>query len=202
MTRALRVDPCHPEPDVLDEAASVLRAGGIVAFPTESFYGLGGDALDERAVARVYRIKGRPESKPLLVLVDGIERVDSLCVDIPGGARQLMAEHWPGPLTLVLRAGPAVPRLVTAGTGTLGVRVPGHPVALGLVRAAALPVTAPSANRSGAEPPVTAGAARASIGEDVDLLLDGGPTAGGTGSTVADCTVWPPRILRQGPVRL
>lgn len=202
MTRVLQVDPRWPEPAALEEAASVLRSGGVVAFPTESFYGLGADALDPQAVERIFRIKGRPESKPLLVLVDGIERVEALCVEISAGARELMARHWPGPLTLVLRAAPAVPALVTAGTGTLGVRVPGHPVALGLVRAAALPVTAPSANESGGEPPTTPGAVRASFEGRVDMLLDGGPTAGGPGSTVADCTVWPPRLLRQGPVRL
>ena len=200
MTRLLEVDPRYPQRAVLDEAASVLRSGGIVAFPTESFYGLGADALDEAAVARVFRAKGRPESQPLLVLVDSAERVEALCVEIPEGARGLMARHWPGPLTLVLRAAPTVPAALTAGTGTLGVRVPGHPVALGLVRAAALPVTAPSANPSGREPPTTARAVRDHFAGQLDLILDGGPTAGGAGSTIADCTVWPPRLVRQGPV--
>jgi L-threonylcarbamoyladenylate synthase len=186
----------------LDEAASVLKSGGLVAFPTESFYGLGADALNAEAVERVFRIKGRPASKPLLVLVDGIERVEALCVEISEGARALMARHWPGPLTLVLRAAPGVPLSVTAGTGTLGVRVPGHPVALGLVRAAALPVTAPSANPSGGEPPTTAEAVRDYFEGQVDLILAAGPTAGGAGSTVADCTAWPPRVVRQGSVRL
>ncbi|MBI2527644.1 MAG: threonylcarbamoyl-AMP synthase [Candidatus Rokubacteria bacterium] len=200
MTRLLVVAPRSPEPAVLDEAAAVLKSGGLVAFPTESFYGLGADALNAAAVARVFCAKGRAESKPLLVLVDSAERVEALCVEIPEGARRLMARHWPGPLTLVLRAAPAVPAALTAGTGTLGVRVPGHPVALGLVRAAALPVTAPSANPSGGEPATTARAVRAHFPGQLDLIVDGGPTAGGTGSTIADCTVWPPRLLRPGPV--
>ncbi|MEK8035616.1 MAG: L-threonylcarbamoyladenylate synthase [candidate division NC10 bacterium] len=202
MTRLLDVDPRQPVAAALDEAASVLKSGGLVAFPTESFYGLGADALNAAAVERVFRIKGRPECKPLLVLVDGIERVEALCVEISEGARALMARHWPGPLTLVLRAAPGVPLSVTAGTGTLGVRVPGHPVALGLVRAAALPVTAPSANPSGGEPPTTAEAVRDYFEGQVDLILAAGPTAGGAGSTVADCTAWPPRVVRQGSVRL
>jgi len=202
VTRLLDVNPLHPEASALEEAASVLKSGGMVAFPTESFYGLGTDALNAEAVGRVVRIKGRPGSKPLLVLVDGIERVEALCVEISEGARALMERHWPGPLTLVLRAAPGLPASVTAGTGTLGVRVPGHPVALGLVRAAALPVTAPSANPSGADPPTTAGGVRGYFEGQVDLILAAGPTAGGAGSTIADCTVWPPRVLRQGAIRL
>jgi L-threonylcarbamoyladenylate synthase len=113
-----------------------------------------------------------------------------------------MARHWPGPLTLVLRAAPHVPSQLTAGTGTIGVRIPGHAVALGLVSAAGLPVTASSANPSAHPPPITAESVREYFGDSLDLILDGGPTAGGPASTVADCTVWPPRILRRGLVRL
>jgi L-threonylcarbamoyladenylate synthase len=113
-----------------------------------------------------------------------------------------MARHWPGPLTLVFRALPDLPPALTAGTGTVGLRMPGHAVALGLVAAARCPVTAPSANPSGAPPATTAEAARGYFDGVVELILDGGPTVGGPGSTVADCTVWPPRVLRQGPVAL
>jgi len=196
------VDADRPDSKVLDAAAAVLKSGGTVAFPTESFYGLGADALSPEAVRRVFRIKGRPESKPLLVLVDSIERALALVEGASPGARELMARHWPGPLTLVLRAAPLVPTEVTAGSGTVGVRVPGHAVALGLVRAAGMPVTAPSANPSGGAPPTRAGEVAASFGDAVDFILDAGATAGGAGSTLADCTVWPPRILRQGPIRL
>ena len=196
------VDADRPDSEVLDAAAAVLQSGGTVAFPTESFYGLGADALSPEAVRRVFRIKGRPESKPLLVLVDSMERALTLVEEASPGARELMARHWPGPLTLVLRAAPTVPAEVTAGSGTVGVRVPGHAVALGLVRAAGMPVTAPSANPSGGAPPTRAGEVAASFGDAVDFILDAGATAGGAGSTLADCTVWPPRILRQGPIRL
>lgn len=202
MTRVVRVDARAPEPLLIAEAAGCVGRGGIVAFPTESFYGLGASALDETAVQRVFRVKGRPETKPLLVLVDSVLMAEALCAEIPAGARQLMAQHWPGPLTLVLRALPSVPASVMAGTGTVGIRMPSHPVALALVAAAGIPVTAPSANPTGEEPATTAQEVVRYFEDRVDLVLDGGPTAGGPGSTVADCTVWPPRVLRQGPVRL
>lgn len=202
MTVTRVVDADRPDPEALDAAAAVLKSGGTVAFPTESFYGLGAAALSPEAVRRVFRIKGRPETKPLLVLVDSVERALALVAEASPGARELMARHWPGPLTLVLRAAPAVPTEVTAGSGTVGVRVPGHAVALGLVRAAGVPVTAPSANPSGEAPPMRAEEVARHFGDAVDLILDGGVTAGGAGSTLADCTVWPPRILRQGPIRL
>jgi L-threonylcarbamoyladenylate synthase len=202
VTTVHRVDARHPDGPGLDAAAAVLEAGGTVAFPTESFYGLGADALDPEAVARVFRIKGRAESRPLLVLVDSVERALSLVAGAGTEVRALMARHWPGPLTLVLPAGPTVPPAITAGTGTVGVRVPGHPVTLALLRAAGRALTGTSANRSGEPPPSCADEVARQLPGLVDVILDGGPTAGGAGSTVADCTVWPPRILRQGPVRL
>jgi len=201
-TRVVNVDPVQPDQSVMRAAGALVVAGGLVAFPTESFYGLGADALDAGAVARVFAVKGRPEDKPLLVLVDGIEMAAGLAAAVPDGARVLMARHWPGPLTLVLRAAARVPAALTGGTGTVGVRMPAHAVARALVAAAARPVTAPSANPSGAPPPLTAAAVRGYFDGRVELILDGGPTAGGAGSTVADCTVWPPRVLRQGPVVL
>ncbi len=198
----LLVDSRHPDPAALADAAAVLARSGLVAFPTESFYGLGAHALRADAVARVFEVKGRAESKPLLVLVGSSAEAEALAKEIVDGARQLMARHWPGPLTLVFRAAAGVPEALTAGTGTIGLRVPGHPVALALVRASGVPITAPSANPSGEAPPTTAEAVRHHFEGRVDLILDGGPTAGGTGSTIADCTVWPPRIIRQGPVAL
>jgi L-threonylcarbamoyladenylate synthase len=202
VTRVLAVDGAAPAREALAAAAALLRAGALVAFPTESFYGLGADALDARAVARVFSVKGRPSWKPVLVLVDSLAMAEAVTAELSGGARELMARHWPGALTLVLKAAPHVPLALTAGTGTIGVRMPGHPVALALVRAARLPVTAPSANPSEAPPPVTAEAVRRYFEGQVDLILDAGPTAGGTGSTVADCTAWPPRLLRAGPIVL
>lgn len=202
MTRVLRVDTRDPEPEAVATAAACMREGGMVAFPTESFYGLGVPALDGRSILRVFRVKGRPESKPLLALVDSIRMAEALCAEIPPGARALMARYWPGPLTLVLRAGSGVPEALTARTGTVGVRMPAHAVALALVQALRAPVTAPSANPSGAPPPVTAEDVLRYFQGQVDLVLDGGRTAGGPASTVADCTTWPPRILREGPIRI
>jgi len=199
-TRVVAVDPVKPDESVMRAAGARVQAGGLVAFPTESFYGLGADALDPAAVARVFEVKGRPDDKPLLVLVDGIDMVSELAAAIPDGARALMARHWPGALTLVLRASARLPAGLTGGTGTVGVRLPGHAVARALVVAAARPITAPSANPSAAPPPRTAPDVRGYFDGRVELILDGGTTPGGAGSTVVDCTVWPPRILRQGPV--
>jgi len=144
----------------------------------------------------------RPESKPLLVLVDAVKMAESLAIGVSDLARRLMATYWPGPLTLVFKAGPELPRELTAGTGTVGIRMPGHPVALGLVRAAGVPVTAPSANPSGAEPPTTAEAVRRFFEGQIDLILDGGPTPGGQPSTVLDVSVSPPRLIRAGAIDL
>ena len=199
-TRIRAVDSEQPDVRAIAAAAAVVEAGGLVVFPTESFYGLGADALDSDAVARVFEAKGRPEHKALLVLVDSIDMAAGLAARVSDGARALMARYWPGPLTLVLEAADRVPAGLTGGGSTIGVRMPGHAVARALVRSAGRPITAPSANPSEAPPALTAAAVREYFEGRVELILDGGPTAGGTGSTVADCTVWPPRILRQGPV--
>jgi len=197
--RVIPLDPLAPAPAGLRAAADVLRAGGAVAFPTETFYGLAAAALDPAAVKRIFALKGRPDSKPLLVLVDSVAMAEAVA-DVGEPARALMRRYWPGALTLVLPARAIVPSDVTAGTGTLGVRVSSHPIAHGLVRALGEPVTAPSANPTGLEPPTTAGAVAAYFPEGLDLVLDGGPTAGGAPSTVLDLTVDPPKIIRQGAV--
>ena len=196
----MRVDPAAPDERVLDEAARVLGRGGLVAFPTETFYGLGAAALDRRAVRHVFEVKGRPASMPLLVLVDSEAMVGRVALEIPVRARVLITRHWPGALTLVLRASAGLPAELTAGTGTVGVRLPAHATARALVRALGAPVTAPSANPTGAEPPTTAGAVLAHFGDALDLVLDGGPTSCGAPSTVVDVTVDPPRVIRQGAV--
>jgi L-threonylcarbamoyladenylate synthase len=189
-----------PETAVLERAAALLKAGEIVAFPTETFYGLGVAALDAGAARRLVRVKGRPEGKPVPVLVAGEAMLRGLVSDVPARARTLMREHWPGPLTLVLRAAAAVPEAVTGGTGTVGVRVSSHAVARALPAAAGGPVTAPSANPSGAPPPTTAADVVRYFDGLIALVLDGGPTAGGRASTVLDVTVDPPRVIRPGPV--
>ena len=195
--RAAEVDP-----PALEEAAGVLRRGGLVAFPTETFYGLGASAFDREAIQRIYAVKGRPEEKPLLVLVDSARMARTLVEEIPTIAWRLMTRYWPGPLTLVFRASPEVPDALTAGTGTIGIRMPGHPVALGLVQAAGVPVTAPSANPEGGEPPTTADEVERYFDGKIELILDSGPTRGGLPSTMVDVTATPPRLLRKGVLEL
>lgn len=201
-TRVLRVDPVTPSRASISEAAAVLARRGLVAFPTETFYGLGADAREPAAVRRIFEVKGRPESKPVLVLVDSVAMAESLVEVIPSQARELMTRHWPGPLTLVLRARPTVPAEVTGGTGTIGIRMPGHAVAMALVEALGGPVTAPSANPSGAPAPTTAESVLAAFEGKIELVLDGGDTRGGPASTIVDATVDPPRVLRAGAVTL
>ena len=198
-TRVLTVDPVAPTRAALRAAADTLRAGGVLALPTETFYGLAVAALDVGAVRRVFELKGRPESKPLLVLVDSVEMVETVA-HVTASARDLMKRYWPGALTLVLPARATVPSVVTAGSGTLGVRLSPHPIALGLVELLGEPVTAPSANPNGLPPPTTAHAVLDYFSEGIDLVLDGGATAGGEPSTVLDLTVDPPRVLRQGTI--
>lgn len=183
------------------EAARALRLGGVIAFPTETFYGLGAAALDAAAVDRLLALKGRPAGKPMLVLVDSVAMAEAVA-EVGSAARALMERHWPGALTLVMPARPGLPPGITAGTATVGVRMSSHPVARGLVAALGAPVTAPSANPSGAEAPATVAEVLRHFDGGIDLVLDGGATPGGPPSTVLDVTVDPPRVLRAGAVRL
>ena len=184
----------------LDRAARLIQSGGLVAFPTETVYGLGANALDEEAVARVYAAKSRPWASPLIVHVADEAMARSITADWPDLAHTLAAQFWPGPLTLVLKKAPAVPGLVTAGLDTVGVRVPSHPVALELIRRAGVPIAAPSANRFSQISPTTAQHVRQGIGEEIDLILDGGATQIGIESTVVSLWRDPPVILRPGMI--
>jgi len=200
-TEVLRVDPARPEPTSLARAAEILKSGRVVAFPTETFYGLAVAALDARAVRALFALKGRPESKPILVLVDSVAMAEAVAV-VGELAHDLMSRYWPGALTLVLPARDVVPTEVTAGTGSVGVRLSSHPVAVALVRAFGAPITAPSANPTGAAPATSAAAVLDYFPETLDLVLDGGATAGGPPSTVLDVTFAPPRVIREGAVRV
>ncbi|MFE2250437.1 L-threonylcarbamoyladenylate synthase [Streptomyces lavendulae] len=184
----------------IETAAGVLRAGGLVALPTETVYGLGANAEDAAAISRIFQVKGRPSTHPLIVHIGGAEQLDAWVQDVPDSAR-LLAEHfWPGPLTLVLRRGPRVPLEATGGLETVAVRVPDHPVALALLSAFGGGVTAPSANRFGSVSPTTADHVRAELGDAVDFVLDGGPCQVGVESTIVDATGDTPTILRPGGV--
>jgi len=183
------------------EAASLLRAGGVVAFPTETVYGLGADATNSRAVRRVYAVKGRPPDHPIIVHLASAAELDTYSVDVADAVRVLARECWPGPITLVvkLRPGSVAPE-VTGGRATVALRVPAHPVALALLEAVGRGVAAPSANRFGRVSPTTAAHVRADLGDAVDFVLDGGPTAIGVESTIVDCSRPRPAILRLGGV--
>lgn len=203
MTAPVRrtVDPAAPDAAVIDEAARRLRAGGLVAFPTETVYGLGANALDPEAVARVYAAKGRPSTNPLICHVtEAAVARHWLAAVWPPAAEALTAAFWPGPLTLVLPARLHLPAIVTAGTGTVAVRAPAHPVARALLAAADRPIAAPSANRSTTISPTRAEHVIASLGAAAEYVLDGGPTDVGIESTVVDLTGALPAVLRLGAV--
>ena len=185
--------------DDIAHAAEVLRQGGLVAFPTETVYGLGADACSDVAVAKVFAAKGRPQFNPLIAHVAGLAAAEALG-QFPPAARRLAEAFWPGPLTIVVERTPACPvsRLASAGLSSLALRVPSHPVALALLRAFGGPVVAPSANASGRISPTTAAHVRASLGAGVDMILDGGPSRVGVESTVVSFLDGMPRLLRPG----
>jgi L-threonylcarbamoyladenylate synthase len=194
------VDPLAPAPATIERAAALLRAGELVAFPTETVYGLGADALDERAVRRIFEAKGRPSYNPLIVHVGGIDEARGVAASWPASAQRLADHFWPGPLTLVLPKRAQVPDVVTAGLPSVALRVPAHPVAHALLRVAGVPVAAPSANRSTELSPTTAQHVEKSLGDRVALILDAGPTPVGIESTVLDLSGRDPVLLRPGVV--
>ncbi len=188
-TRILSVDPVHPDPELIREAAACVKRGGLVAFPTETVYGIAANLNDPQAIQELYFVKQRPFEKQVTIHLADSAGVASYGVRIPPLARQLMDRFWPGPLTIVL------PR---SDGSTLGFRVPNHPVALALLAAAAVPVVAPSANLSGQPAPSTAQEVLRDLQDKIDFVIDAGPTAIGVSSTVVDFSGEVPRILREG----
>ncbi len=199
-TKYIKVNPDRPATRAMEKAARILKQGGLVAFPTETVYGLGADALNAQAVASIFEAKGRPLDNPVIVHVTDRMQVTSLAQQVSGPAGMLMDAFWPGPLTLILPVLSGVPREVTAGLPTVAVRMPDHPVALALIRAAGMPVAAPSANISGRPSPTTAGHVLQDLNGRIDAVLDGGPAGVGVESTVVDLTLPVPVILRPGGV--
>ena len=197
-TEVLAVDADAPQPERVARAAAVLRGGGLVAFPTETVYGLGALALDAVAVGRIFAAKGRPANNPVIVHIADRKQVNQVAAVWPDVADRLARRFWPGPLTLVVPRGAAVPDVTTAGGPTVAVRIPAHALALALLRAVGVPVAAPSANRSSELSPTLAGHVLRGLNGRIDLILDGGPTAGGIESTVLDVSMSPPRLLRPG----
>lgn len=204
LPRSMPARILKPDATGLAEAVRVLRAGGLVAFPTETVYGLGAHALDVRAVERIFAAKGRPPDNPLIVHVASVESAKDLAASWSSQAEALSRAHWPGPLTLVVEKAAQVPDRVTAGGPTVAIRVPNHGVALALLRESGLPIAAPSANRSEQVSPTRAQHVVDSLGPYVDdlLVLDGGPCAVGIESTVVDATAAPFRVLRPGMLDL
>lgn len=199
-TQLLSVDATRPFPPLIQHAAQILQQGGLVAFPTETVYGLGADALNATAVAHIFRAKKRPSFDPLIVHLADVAELSRVAGPLPPLAYTLAAHFWPGPLTLVLPKTAVVPDIVTAGQPTVAVRCPAHPVALALIRATGVPIAAPSANRFSHTSPTTAQHVWDDLAGEVDLILDGGATAVGLESTVLDLTGETPLILRPGGV--
>jgi L-threonylcarbamoyladenylate synthase len=203
LTEKPRVIRTYTEDDLrkgLDMARQIILRGGLVAFPTESFYGLAVNASDEEAISRLFILKKRRDNLPVLVLIPSLEYLKGYVADVPEIAFKFIERFWPGGLTLLLKAAPDISPLLTAGTGKIGVRISSHPIAAALTLAVGSPITGTSANISGRPGCVTAEEVYTSLGNGVDLILDGGRTAGGKGSTILDVTVNPPEIIREGMV--
>jgi L-threonylcarbamoyladenylate synthase len=202
-TEIIKVDMSAQDWDKqLDYAAQVLKSGGLVAFPTETVYGLGANALDQNAVKGIYKAKGRPSDNPLIVHIANTDSVRELTDSIPFVAPVLMEAFWPGPLTLVMPRSKKISDIITAGLDTVAIRMPSHPIAAELIRKAGIPVAAPSANSSGRPSPTLAKHVIEDLKGKVDVIIDGGISNVGVESTVLDITVTPPMILRPGGVTL
>lgn len=193
-----KIDPVNPGPSKLKRAAAILKAGKLVAFPTDTVYGIGADAFNEGAVRQIFVAKRRDTNKPLQVLIAQKSDLQAIAEDQSEILERLAAEFWPGPLTLVMLARADFPRRVRCNRDTIGVRMPANPIALRLIEAFGAPMAATSANISGSPDPMNAGEVMDYLGGNVDLILDGGPTPGGVPSTVLDISVHPPAVLRQG----
>ena len=199
-TRVVAVDPLQPDAGIIAEAADVLARGGLVAFPTETVYGLGANALDLAAIDALFDAKGRPTTDPVIVHLASADGLHEIASEIPAVAKRLADRFWPGPLTLVLKKSDRVAANITAGLESVGVRVPAHPVAQALLRAAGLPIVAPSANRFSRPSPTRAEHVIDDLSGSIDMVLDAGPTMVGVESTVLDVTTSPPVVLRPGGV--
>jgi L-threonylcarbamoyladenylate synthase len=197
-TVVLKVDSQQPDAEKVRVAASIIREGGLVAFPTETVYGLGADALNSKAVLALFKAKKRPLDNPPIIHVENISDVYRLAKRVPSKADKLMREFWPGPLTLVFKRSKTIPDVTVAGLDTIAVRMPQHAVALALIRETSRPIAAPSANLAGKPSPTSADHVFDDLNGRIDAILDGGPTCIGVESTVLDLSVDPALVLRPG----
>ncbi len=198
--KVVKIDSEHIDNSIIAEAAKILKEGGLVAFPTETVYGLAAYALKEEAVNKVYRAKKRSRNKPLAVCVTGWEAAEPLIEGITPLAKKMMQKFWPGPLTLVMRAKRIIPDIVTAGTGTVALRCPSNSIAVALLKEVKVPLVVTSANLSGAISATTSEQVVKDLADSVSLVLDGGPTELKVESTVLDLTATPPALLREGAI--
>jgi L-threonylcarbamoyladenylate synthase len=199
-THLIAVNPKMPEPEVIQQAVEALRRGGLVAFPTDTLYALGADALALEAIERVLTTKGRHHGKPLSVLIATVAAAEGLTFHLSDGVRNLMQTFWPGPLTIVVKASAKLPATLVGPTGTIGLRLPGGVVAHAVLAAFGGPIIGTSANKTGGADPADAKSVQRAIGGQIDLILDGGRVSLGVPSTVIDCTAAPARILREGAI--
>ena len=193
-------NPFKTDTKSLEEIRSILKRGKVIGFPTDTFYGLGADPFNVKAIKTIFTIKNRPANKPILILVSSQEQVETIVEDIHSEAQSLIDAFWPGPLTLVFKAKSHLPEILTAGTGTIGIRIPDFPLTRHLIESIDHPLTAPSANLSGQENPTTAGEVERMLGNRVPLIVDGGPTPGKLPSTVLAIHQSPPKLLRSGRI--
>lgn len=200
MPKILNVNADNSEERILTKAVEILVNGGIIAYPTETFYGLGADATNEKAIEKIFAVKGRNFKNPISLIIGQTEDINHLVQDVPQTARKLMAEFWPGALTIVFLAANNVSPLLTAGSGKIGLRVSSHPIAREIVQKLKKPLTATSANLSGAPECTRASEVAEQIGDIIDAIVDGGETQGGKASTLIDVTCDPPVILREGAI--
>lgn len=201
-TQLIKIDPAHPESPLIQIAAQKILDGGLVAFPTETVYGLGANALNGDAVSRIFTAKGRPPSDPLIVHIHSLDQLTQVAIEIPDLAYRLAEKFWSGPLTLVLPRNESITPAVSAGLNTVAVRMPSHPIALALLRSANVPIAAPSANLFSRPSPTTARHVLEDLNDRVDIILDGGRVDIGVESTVLDLTVSSPAVLRPGGTSL
>jgi len=200
MPEILKIDDKNSEETILTRAAEILAGGGIIAYPTETFYGLGADATNEKAIQKIFTVKGRNFKNPVSLIIAQTDDIYPLVQDVPQTAKKLMAAFWPGALTIVFSAANNVSPLLTAGSGKIGLRVSSHPGAQGIVQKLKRPLTATSANLSGAPECTRASEVAEQLGDKIDAIIDLGNTPGTKGSTIIDVTCAPPVILREGAI--
>jgi len=197
--KIIPIDPNDPDSAVLSDVAALIQKNGVVAIPTDTFYGLAANPFDVKTVSRLFEIKGRDTSKPILLLISGLQMLPSLVEEIPPLAEKVIGRFWPGPLTLIFRASKSLPDLLTAGTGTIGIRFPNAVLPTRLIDRVGFPITATSANRSGEPSPASAQEVERALGPSLDCILDGGSCAT-LPSTVLDLTTSEPKLLRKGRI--